>query len=218
MLLQDNSGVFGFAVECQTVRPCQGTWEASSGSMKIRRSSFSIYRHPLLNGSTWWPNSLWWLTRAKCLRNHHWRAHICLPNVTMKKQTPECSYTVSMQHSTDVGHSKIMIRTVDTDVVVLATATIQRLSSNCELWLSFRTGNNLLYLASHDMATQLGPGKARTLPTFHAITGCDPVSNFSGGWKKSDWLTWDVFPELTRALLSLSSGTIVEQMMPAQVM
>ena len=95
----------------------------------------------------------------------------------MKKQTPECSSTVSMQHSTDVGHSKIMIRTVDTDVVVLATATIQRLSANCELWLSFRTGNNLLYLACHNMATQLGLEKARTLPTFHAMTGCGTVSS-----------------------------------------
>lgn len=43
------------------------------------------------------------------------------------------------------------------------------------------------------------------MPLFHALTGCDVVSNFVGqGGKKPAQATWKVLPELTQALLELS--------------
>ena len=40
---------------------------------------------------------------------------------------------------------------------------------------------------------------------FHALTGCDTVSSFAGHGEKTAWAVWAVFPELTNALLELSS-------------
>ena len=60
-------------------------------------------------------------------------------------------------------------------------------------------------LAAHEIAAGLGPEKACTLPVFHALTGCDTVSSFVGHGKKTAWAVWAMFPELTHALLKLSS-------------
>jgi len=45
-------------------------------------------------------------------------------------------------HAARNGHHKIMIQTVDTDVVVLAVAVAQTLQAEDELWLAFGTGKN----------------------------------------------------------------------------
>ena len=42
-----------------------------------------------------------------------------------------------------------------------------------------------------------------TLPVFHALTGCDTVSAFSGRGKKTAWNTWEVIPEVTEAFEDL---------------
>ena len=55
------------------------------------------------------------------------------------------------------GYKNIIIRTVDTDVVIISIAMTQNLHIN-ELWIAFGTGSNL-----------------RSLPVFHAFTGCDTV-------------------------------------------
>ncbi len=101
-------------------------------------------------------------------------------------------------HAALRGHLKILIRTVDTDVVVLAVSVAETLY---ELWLAFGTGKYFRHLAAHNIA---GPKKAQALPMFHALTGCDTVSSFVGHGKKTSWTTWNALPQLTDALLTLS--------------
>ncbi len=76
------------------------------------------------------------------------------------------------------------IRTVDTDVVVLAVASAQRLNIP-ELWIAFGAGKHFRFLACHEIARTLGPDRCIALPMFHALTGCDTVSCFSGRGKKT---------------------------------
>jgi len=52
------------------------------------------------------------------------------------------------------GYSKVSIRTVDTDVVVLAVTAAGRLDID-ELWVAFGTGKNFRFLAVHEMAVAL---------------------------------------------------------------
>ena len=105
------------------------------------------------------------------------------------------------------GHRKIAIRTVDTDVVVLAVWVVQECHGLIdELWLAFGTGKKFRYIAAHELYASLGPEKSRSLPVFHAITGCDTVSAFAGRGKKTAWAVWDAFPEITDAFLFLASA------------
>ena len=104
-------------------------------------------------------------------------------------------------HAASEGHSKVLIRTVDTDVVAIAVRIFQLLNTLQQLWIAFGTGKSFRYLAIHEIAAAIGPQKALALPMFHALTGCDTVSAFK---KKTAWVTWNSFPELTEALLTLS--------------
>ncbi len=110
------------------------------------------------------------------------------------------------------GHLKILIRTVDTDVVVLTAVT---LGPEYEIWLAFGTGKHFRHLEAHKIDTGLGSKKAQALPMFHALTGCDTVSSFVGHGKKTAWTTWNVLPQLTDAMLTLSRapGDIPEDVM-----
>ena len=108
-----------------------------------------------------------------------------------------------VSHAANHVHHKILIKTVDTDVVVLAVSVAQGLLPEDELWLAFGTGKSFRYLAAHEIAAGLGPEKAQAM--FHALTGCDTASSFAGHGKKTAWTIWTVLPELTNALLKLSS-------------
>ena len=86
-------------------------------------------------------------------------------------------------HAAQHGHQRIVVRTVDTDVVVLAVMVSQTLPADTEVWLAFGTGKSFRYLAAHKMSSCLGPDKSLALPMFHALTGCDTVSAFVGHGK-----------------------------------
>lgn len=105
------------------------------------------------------------------------------------------------------GHRNLVIRTVDTDVVVLAVWVVQELHESVdELWIAFGTGKNFRYIAAHELMSCLGPDKSKSLPIFHAVTGCDTVSAFAGRGEKTAWAIWDTFPEVTEAFLQLATG------------
>ena len=60
------------------------------------------------------------------------------------------------------GYWRVMIRTIDTDVVVLAVSKMQDIVVD-ELWIAFGTGKHFRYLAIHDIAAQLEQHKAKAL-------------------------------------------------------
>ena len=112
-----------------------------------------------------------------------------------------------VQDAVRQGYTKVSIRTVDTDVVVLAVTAAERLEIE-ELWIAFATGKNFRYVAAHEIAMTLGPSKCHGLPFFHALTGCDTVSCFSGRGKKTTLDTWracnEISDEVTKAFSALA--------------
>lgn len=109
---------------------------------------------------------------------------------------------------------KVAIRTVDTDVVVLAVASFNNINPD-ELWIALGTGSSFRYIAVHQLAAAMNPRQCATLPIFHALTGCDTVSSFAGRRKKTAWEIWKVFPEVTDAfeeLLRMPSDVSEESM------
>jgi hypothetical protein len=101
------------------------------------------------------------------------------------------------------GYKKLLVRTVDTDVVVVAVATLSSIHPD-ELWLAFGTGPNFRYIPVHPIASSLGPRKSVCLPIFHALTGCDTVSSMAGIGKKTAWSTWNAYPDVTEAFEELA--------------
>lgn len=83
--------------------------------------------------------------------------------------THEEADTRLMVHVLDAslcGHRRIMIRTNDTDVVVLA-ASIVNIPAE-ELWVAYGTGKHLQNIAAHAIASSLRRERAVVFPMFHA--------------------------------------------------
>ena len=109
-----------------------------------------------------------------------------------------------LEYAVKQGYNKVSIRTVDTDVVVLAVASAQRLNIT-ELWIAFGAGKNFRYLPAHELADALGPGRGIVLPMFHAFTGCNAVSSFGGKGERTAWDMWNAYDEVTPALRALAA-------------
>jgi len=82
-------------------------------------------------------------------------------------------------HAAHTAYKKILIRAVDTDVVVLAVALARTLKEEIEVWVSISTGKSFRVWAGHEIAQTLGPEKAQALPMFDALMGCETVSCFA---------------------------------------
>ena len=145
---------------------------------------------------------------------HQLDAHLIAP---CSHEEADSRMMLHVAHAAQQGHHQMLVRTVDTDVVVLAVMVAETLLANDEIWIAFGAGKNFRYLAAHQIAARLGSDKSRALPMFHALTGCDTVSAFVGHGKKTAWAAWNAFPELTNALLDLAHAPteVSEQSMHA---
>ncbi len=100
----------------------------------------------------------------------------------------------------EMNHQEISIRTVDTDVVVIAVSLFHELNVD-KLWIEFGSGRNKRWLPIHSYATKLGENVCRGLRFWYAFTGFDTVSSFCGRGKKISWDVWKSYPGITDSYL-----------------
>ena len=107
----------------------------------------------------------------------------------------------------------MVIRTVETDVLVLAVSVYEHLQKEMEeLWVDFGAGKNRKFFPIHKTLEQIGECKARGLPFFHAFTGCDQVSFLSHVTKSAAWKVWNLFADVTPIFAALSHQPTFTQM------
>ena len=75
-------------------------------------------------------------------------------------------------------HARIMIKAVDSDVVVIAITNFHQLVPLNELWIEFGTGKLLRFIPIHQIARILVPDKYLAFSFFHAFSGCDATPLF----------------------------------------
>lgn len=105
------------------------------------------------------------------------------------------------------GATRIVIHTVDSDVVIIAISyffALKQLGLH-ELWISFGTGKHHNYIPAHDLAQDLGEDRAEAMRGYHAFTGCDTVSAFYSKGKTLTWKAWQQCLETTSAFRALSN-------------
>lgn len=88
-----------------------------------------------------------------------------------------------------LGHKKLSIITVDTDVVMLSLFTVWDIDVS-ELWIEFGTEKNKKWLPIHLYAHKLGKDRCKAILFWYAFTGCDTVSQFQGRGKQKAWHVW----------------------------
>lgn len=137
------------------------------------------------------------------------------PGCTMDKCDHEEADSRISLHVYDAlrkGATSVLVRTVDTDVVVVLVGVYHRFVSwypDLDLWVGFGAGRHFRYYHINSVCLELGEDKCQALPFFHAFTGCDVTSQFNGKGKKSAWKTWKSLPISTEGFTTASSSPFV---------
>ncbi|KAL8591565.1 hypothetical protein ACOMHN_055532 [Nucella lapillus] len=108
-----------------------------------------------------------------------------------------------LQHAAQQGHQKAFIRTVDSDVVILAVSLFHDLGLS-EVWVGLGTGKWYKDIPVHHIAQLLGPQKCQALAFFHVYTGCDCASAFHRIGKKTAWKVWGTLPVITDTFVRIT--------------
>lgn len=110
---------------------------------------------------------------------------------------------VHLRHALEEGAESLLVRTVDTDVVVILVGKLHDLlacNQRAKLWVAFGMGRHYSLININSIYSSLGVSKSRALPVFHAFTGCDCTSQFCGIGKTTAWKAWESNGQVTSAL------------------
>ena len=128
---------------------------------------------------------------------------------------PDCNHeeadtrvVVHISHALEQGLKTIAVCTVDTNVIVILAGVFFKLTATnllADIWVTFGTDKNFRLYSINAICTYLGEERARALPIFHALTGCDNTSAFRGKGKKSAWQAWRAYEEVTETFEFLAT-------------
>ena len=110
----------------------------------------------------------------------------------------------------------MVIRAVDTDVLVLAVSVYEELKDGIEkLWVDFCGGKNRKFVPIHETFQRIGEVKAHGLPFFHAFSGCDQVSLLPHVAKHTAWQVWCLFDVISNVFSDLNQQPTLMQVQEA---
>ena len=103
------------------------------------------------------------------------------------------------------SETNVVVRTADTDVVVIALGCFHQLQDK-RIWMEsgIQSKNNLRYISINHIFHQLGEPLCEALPFYHAFTGCDYTSSFDRKGKIKPFKLFKKNPEFQEAFLNLS--------------
>ena len=123
------------------------------------------------------------------------------PHAITRRQIPVFSCIKDMARN---GYKKFAIRTVDTDVLILAISFFHELKVDVdEPWVVFGAWKKRCFFRVHEIYNQIGEVRARAMPFFYAMTGCDQVSFLLQITKLCPWKVWESFDDVTAVLVKL---------------
>lgn len=105
------------------------------------------------------------------------------------------------------GHKNIVVKTVDTDVIVILVGLFSQIVNDhplLQINVEFGVGKDLRVVSINKLHASLGNDISNSLPFFHAFTGSDSTSGFRGKGKKTIFKIWKSFPEVTQTFLKIS--------------
>ena len=96
----------------------------------------------------------------------------------------------------------VVVRTVDTSVVVIALGCFHQLQDK-RIWMDsgFQSKANLRYIKINQLFDQTGEPLCKALPFYHAFTGCNYTSSFNRKGKIKLFKLLEQNPELQEAIL-----------------
>ncbi|KAG5872476.1 hypothetical protein JTB14_025661 [Gonioctena quinquepunctata] len=129
-----------------------------------------------------------------------------IPMENCNHEEADTRSVVHVLHSLQLGAKSILVRTVDTDVIVILIGTFCKLIVTqplADIWVAFGMGKHYRFFHINAICISLGESKSRALPVFHSFSGCDTTSAFKS--KKSIWEAWQAFQDVTDTFVYLAT-------------
>ena len=79
---------------------------------------------------------------------------------------------IHVLHALQSSCTSVLIRTVDTNVVIILVGKFDRLiaeRSDADIWIAFGIGKHFHFISVNRVCVSLGETRARCLPVFHAL-------------------------------------------------
>lgn len=105
-----------------------------------------------------------------------------MPDLQSNQEEADTRMFLHALHASSNGHSRVCIRSSDTDVEVLACYHQEVIPA--DIIIASGTRNRVRLVSIPRIHEKLGSAVCQILPGLHAITGCDTVSAFVGKGKK----------------------------------
>ena len=93
---------------------------------------------------------------------------------------------VHILHAIQQGAKKIIVQTVDTDVLVILINLLfylQLICSDVDIWVAFGVGKDYCFYSINHIVLNIGEKTSQAHPMFHVSTKCD-TSTTSSFYKK----------------------------------
>lgn len=119
--------------------------------------------------------------------------------LTQLEASHEEADTRLILHAVNSSAKKLFVLCRDTDVLLLLIYHFEKIKCN-ELWMIAGTSHSRKYIPIHTIYQKLAAPLRSNLLAFHAVTGCDVTSFFSGVTKKRAWNTYIKYPDLLGGL------------------
>lgn len=127
---------------------------------------------------------------------------------TLSCENHEEADTKIVHHICTINYdANIVIRCSDTDILVIMLGNMDHLvNDTLRIWMEIGVGNNQRHLDVTEVYKKLGPSVCRSLPGFHATTGCDYNPSFYRKGKLRPWKLLKKSAEYQQAFTSLGDG------------
>jgi hypothetical protein len=129
-----------------------------------------------------------------------------LVDIEMIRANHEEADTRVVLHCIHADANTIVVAARDTDILLLLLVFFSRMKCK-QLWMKAGTAKQQKYIPVHEIRLKLSFPESvySAILPFHAITGCDTVSYFSGHSKKT---AWEVFTKEHALLQHLGQGDL----------
>ena len=123
-------------------------------------------------------------------------------------------------HALNCGLSSILIKTPDSDVIVILIHHLQHvdtISTGCNITVNYGIGKTQRVINIRERACALGVQRSATLPLFVTLTGCDSTSAMNGRSKRMCLSAWKkCSPRVTECMMELLDSTFQPLQMGAK--
>ena len=176
---------------------------------QMNKKELFAYLTSKIEAFSWPPTKAVYATSGKSVSS----CGISVPMDDCDHEESETRIMVHIRHALHHGAKTVLVRTVDTDVVVILVGMFHQFLSiqpASDIWITYGMGKHHKFLHINSLCERLGKSRLIGLPVFHTFSGSDTTSFFNGKGKKIAWKTWQAYEDVTEVFAHIANNLFMQ--------